>query len=188
MEPAHVVVLVLQLGVPLLILRFPLAGILASMLLDVLDTTMVQLLGGQVPYPYDPVDKALDMYYLSVAFVASRRWQPLPRRTSLGLFLVRLVGVLLFEVTGVRRLLVFFPNVFEMWFIFWAARNRFFPAFRLTPRRLAWVLVALAIPKLAHEYVLHWARLCEKEYVNACGLEDWWPLRPLFAWTHRSHA
>ncbi len=181
-------VLVLQLAVPLIILRFPLAGILASMLLDVLDTALVQLLGGQVPYPYDPVDKALDMYYLSVALVASRRWDALPRRTSLALFLLRLVGVLLFEATWIRRLLVFFPNVFEMWFVFWAARNRFFPAFRLTPRRLAMVLVALAIPKLAHEYVLHWARLCEKEYVNACGLEEWGPLRPIFAWIKRAHA
>lgn len=185
MEQAYTLVLVLQLGVPLLILRFSLAGILASMLLDVLNTSLVQLLGGHVPYPYDPVDKLLDMYYLSLAAIVSLRWDPLPRRTSLALYGMRLVGVVLFEATQVRRLLVFFPNVFEMWFVFWAARNRFFPALCLTPRRLAWVLLALAIPKLAHEYVLHWARLCEKEYVNACGLEEWGPLRPLFGWLRR---
>ncbi len=81
------------------------------------------------------------------------------RRTSLALFLYRLIGVILFEATGVRKLLFFFPNLFEHWFLFVEARKCFFPALRLdTPGRIAVTLALLYVPKFGQEWVLHFAQ------------------------------
>ncbi len=155
------VVIALRLLVPLLILRLPLVGGVLAMLLDGADVIIVELLGpgGMGPY-YHSLDKYLDMYYLSLELYVSLRWRELlPRRTSILLYVYRLVGVLAFELTQVRPLLFFFPNLFENWFLFYMLRNRFFPRLRLDScGRIATALLLLYIPKVLQEYVLHIAQ------------------------------
>jgi hypothetical protein len=71
---------------------------------------------------------------------------------------MRLVAVVLYQLTGVRGLLVFLgPNVFEVFFLWVAAGLMVDPAYRIgSLRRLAFVLLLLAPPKLVQEYVMHY--------------------------------
>jgi hypothetical protein len=148
----------LRLIVPLLILKKPLAGGIIAMLLDALDVVIVEWFGpGGMGDHYHSLDKVLDLYYLGLeAWVALTWTESLPRITAIVLFLYRVVGVILFEITGSRSLLFIFPNLFEHWFLFYLFRNWLFPGLRLdTWRRIAMWLVILYIPKLGQEYLLH---------------------------------
>ncbi len=158
MTTGQLVVIGLRLIVPLLILRKPLAGGLAAMLLDATDVIIVEFFGpGGMGDHYQNIDKGLDLYYLGLEAYVSLSWSSrIPRHISLWLFGLRLVGVALFEVSGWRPLLFLFPNLFENWFLFVLIMWRFFPGVRLdTWRRCLTWLAVLYVPKLGQEYLLH---------------------------------
>jgi hypothetical protein len=163
-----IIVIALRLVVPLSIFHWPLAGGLLSMLVDAMDVILVDAIAKAMGVPgefgptYAQIDKWLDIYYLSLeAVVAFRRWpERLLRRTAVALFGWRLLGVLLFEATAIRPLLVVFPNLFENFYLYVLITKRWAP--RLVPRSLAQllvVLVVLYIPKAIQEWVLHFEEL-----------------------------
>ena len=158
MTTGQLVVIGLRLIVPLLILRKPLAGGIAALLLDALDVVIVEFFGpGGMGSQYHSLDKVLDVYYLGLEAFVSLSWiERIPRLISVTLFVYRVVGVALFELTDWRPLLFIFPNLFENWFLFVLIVWTFFPAVRLGAWRrcLTWLLV-LYIPKLGQEYLLH---------------------------------
>ncbi|MCI0582297.1 MAG: hypothetical protein L0227_05270 [Chloroflexi bacterium] len=161
------IVFVLRLGLPLTILRWPLAGGLLSMAIDALDVVLVDAVAGLLGQPgqfgpfYAQIDKWLDTYYLGLELVAVRRWpETWPRRVALALFAWRLIGVVAFEVTAYRPLLVVFPNLFENMFLYLLIVRRWVPA--ILPRTLPQTILVsllLLIPKELQEYVLHWEEL-----------------------------
>jgi hypothetical protein len=158
MTTGQMIVIALRIVVPLLILKRPLVGGIIAMLLDGLDVVIVEWFGtgGMGPH-YHNIDKVLDLYYLGLEAWVARSWtERIPRVTAIGLFLYRLVGVILFELTSARWMLFVFPNLFEHWFLFYLLRNRFFPGLTLNTWRqtITW-LVILYIPKLGQEYLLH---------------------------------
>jgi hypothetical protein len=111
---------------------------------------------------YQQYDKALDVYYLALAYLATLRNWVSRDAFDIGrfLFYYRLVGVVLFEQTQVRALLLVFPNTFEYFFdTYEAIRTRW------DPRRLARTLLLgiaafiwIAI-KLPQEWWIHVAEL-----------------------------
>jgi len=161
------IVIALRLVVPLTILRWPLAGGVLAMVVDALDVVLVDAVAralGQAPEfgPfYAQIDKWLDLYCLGLELVVVRRWpELLARRAAEGLFAWRLIGVILFEITAYRPLLVVFPNLFENLYLYVLVVRRWFP--RLMPRTVAQTLLVrliLLIPKLVQEWVLHWEEL-----------------------------
>jgi hypothetical protein len=161
-QVALIVVVAIRLLVPLAIPRFPLPGIVASMLVDAVDLNIFQLFGEVDPSSYQGYDKALDVYYLSVAYLSTfRNWSSRPAfEVGRILFYVRLAGVVLFEFTGAREFLLLFPNTFEYYFIFYEV-----VALRWSPERIIrqnyfaaaaaiWILI-----KLPQEYWIHIAQL-----------------------------
>src|SRR6476620_5416727 len=104
--------------VPLLIPRYPLPAVVASLLLDGVDQTIFQLFGYDPP-GYQSYDKAMDIFYLSLAYLAAmRNWDNLHAfAVARFLFYYRLVGAFLFEMTHERAVLLIFPNTFEYFFI-----------------------------------------------------------------------
>jgi hypothetical protein len=116
---------------------------------------------GGYPDSYHKLDKYPDMYYLSIEFIVTQvRWDVgWPRRISLALFLWRLTGFLLFELTGERKLLFFCPNVFEVFYIFVMVATTYVSWYKLTPLRLGLWLTALGLPWWMKEYFLHWQRV-----------------------------
>jgi hypothetical protein len=146
---------------PLLIPKFPLPAIVACLVLDGVDQTIFQSFGYDPP-GYQGYDKAMDVYYLAVAYLATlRNWTSAPA-FAVGRFLYfyRLVGVVAFELSHARPLLLVFPNTFEYFFIAYEAIRT-----RWSPLRLlmaGWVLVAALIwvvVKLPQEYWIHIAKL-----------------------------
>ena len=81
-------------------------------------------------------------------------------RIAQFLFYYRLVGVVLFELTDERLMLLLFPNTFEYFFIAYElARSRYEPS-RFSAR--FWLLVAAGLwifVKLPQEYWIHIAQL-----------------------------
>ena len=111
--------------------------------------------------PYQSWDKALDIYYLAIAYLATmRNWSSdAAFRVSQFLFYYRLVGVMLFELLDSRLMLLIFPNTFEYFFIAYEViRLRFDPS-RVTAR--FWLVTAVVLwvfVKLPQEYWIHIAQ------------------------------
>lgn len=156
-----VTVVGLRFVVPLFIPRWPLPAIIACLVLDAVDQTVFQAFGFDPP-GYQNYDKAMDLFYLSIAFLCSlQNWT---HSGAVGisrfLFFYRMVGVMAFEVTGVRTLLLVFPNTFEYFFIAYEIVR-----LRWDPRRFSmrfWVLTAAfiwVVVKLPQEYWIHVAQL-----------------------------
>jgi len=156
------VVVALRLGVPLFVPRFPLPAMIAAMLIDAADQTIFQRFTHLDLTNYQGYDKALDVYYLSIAYLSTmRNWANMTAfRTSRFLYFYRMVGVLLFELLHIRAILLIFPNTFEYFFDFYeAVRLRWNPA-RMTKHLVIgaaafiWIFI-----KLPQEYWIHVAQL-----------------------------
>ena len=144
------------------VLRWAFSGAILAILVDFSDLFMKNLLDLGGVGNYQAFDKWLDLFYMVTFLMGALRWQGLVRNVSVGLFTYRIVGVGVFEVIASRRVLLFFPNVFEVWFLFVAGLHRFKPNYTLTPLRAAlWMLPLLAIKEF-QEYVLHWGKWLDK--------------------------
>ena len=156
------IVTLARLLMPLAIPRYPLPAILAALLLDGVDQTLFQQFAPAGLAGYQGYDKALDIYYLTIAYISTlRNWENrFALRLSRVLFYWRLVGVALFEITDLRWLLLIFPNTFEYFFIFYELVSLRWEPVRVSRRALVTVaaVIWLAI-KLPQEYWLHIARL-----------------------------
>jgi hypothetical protein len=147
--------------VPLLIPRFPLPAIFACLVIDAADQSIFQAFGYDPP-GYQGYDKAMDVFYLSMAYLATlRNWSSVAAYgISRFLFFYRLVGVVAFELTHVRALLLIFPNTFEYFFMAYEAIRSRWRTVRWDFRWWAGVAAFIWIfIKLPQEYWIHVAQL-----------------------------
>jgi hypothetical protein len=159
MTPEVLVIGAIRILGSLPVLRWPLAGGLLAILVDLSDLLLRDTLDlGGIP-DYQAFDKWADQVYLGLFLVVALRWSGVERSIAVGLYVFRLIGFLAFELTGERALLLVFPNVFEPWFLTVAAVHRFRPGFTWRPAVLATVLVGLTAVKEVQEWALHGARL-----------------------------
>jgi len=109
-----------RLALPLLIPYFPVPALLACLILDSVDQSIFQQFPAIPLDGYQSYDKALDIYYLSVAYLSTlRNWTNQGAfRMSQFLYYYRMIGVLAFELTQNRTILFIFPNTFEYFFLF----------------------------------------------------------------------
>ena len=142
-------------------LRWPLAGGLLAIFVDLTDLYWFNVLDLGGVSDYQVFDKLADQVYLAVFLIVALRWTGPERAISIVLYALRIAGFALFELTGERAVLLVFPNVFEFWFLFIAAFHHFRPAFAWTRLQLAAVLVPLIGAKELQEWALHWAKLVE---------------------------
>ena len=167
--------------VPLAIPRYPLPAIIAALVLDAVDQTIFQQFTDSDLPGYQSYDKALDVYYLAIAYISTlRNWANLDA-FEIGRFLwyYRLVGVVAFEMANWRPMLLIFPNTFEYFFIFVAAVRLRWDQTRLTRAQVVgaaafiWIVI-----KLPQEYWIHVAKLDTtdlfKEHVLGVSLETGW--------------
>jgi hypothetical protein len=154
---------------PLTIPRYPLPGIVASLLLDAVDQTIFQQFPGLNLAGYQGYDKALDIYYLTIAYIATlRNWENLfAFQVSRFLFYWRLAGVALFELTQLRPLLLVFPNTFEYFFIFYEAyRLRWDPARMRKQLVIGAAAFLWIVIKLPQEYWIHIAQIDTTDWIK----------------------
>jgi hypothetical protein len=151
-----------RLIVPLFIPAYPLPAILGAMVLDAVDQTIFSItIGGELA-GYQTYDKALDIYYLAIAYVSTMaNWVAGPAFV-VGRFLwyYRLVGVALFESTGARWILFVFPNTFEYFFdvieAYKLGRNPFSIALKWIVGIAAFIWIVIKLPQ---EWWIHIAQL-----------------------------
>ena len=158
MTEGQAIIIAARLLLPLLVVRWQLAGGIAAVLADGLDVVVVEFISdGGMGDHYHRLDKVLDTYYLALFAAVAWRWRnQWARRTALALFAYRLAGVALFEVTQARWVLFVFPNLFENWWFYCVLARGYWPSIAPTSMRTtATALVVLLVPKLAQEYLLH---------------------------------
>ena len=155
--------------IPLFIPRFPLPAVVAALVLDAADQTIFQNHTTLDLEGYQTYDKALDIYYLTIAYISTmRNWGGgFSFTVAQFLWYYRLVGVVLFEFTQARWLLLVFPNTFEYYFIAIEAYKTGRNHLRLTKRQVLliagsiWVFI-----KLPQEYWIHIAKLDFTNFVK----------------------
>ena len=110
---------------------------------------------------------------MATFLIVALRWQGIPRTVAVALFVYRMAGVITFELTGNRYVLLAFPNVFEFWFIGVAAQKHWWPDYRLSWKSAhRWLLLALTL-KMGQEWTLHGGQYLE-QYVVTELVGSWW--------------
>ncbi|WP_410510040.1 hypothetical protein RSJ42_07945 [Methanosarcina hadiensis] len=163
-------VVIARFLIPLAIPRYPLPGVIACLILDGIDQTIFQLFTDLPLEGYQSYDKSLDIYYLSITYLSTlRNWSNLYAfKLDRFLFYYRLVGVVFFELTQLRPLLLVFPNTFEYFFIFYEVVRLKWDPVVLTERKLItaaaviWVFI-----KIPQEYWIHVAQLDTTDWIRA---------------------
>ena len=162
-------VLGIRFFLPLLIFRYPLPAIIGCLIIDAVDQTIFQKTTTIPLDNYQSYDKALDIYYLSIAYDSTlRNWNNLfAVKVSRFLFYYRIIGVVLFELLGIRGILLIFPNTFEYFFIFYEAVR-----LRWDPKKFSkkfWIIAAAFIwifIKLPQEYIIHVAQVDTTDWIK----------------------
>ncbi len=175
------IVVALRLFAPLLILRFPLPAIIFALVIDAADQTIFQNFTDLNLDSYQSYDKALDVYYLAIAYIATfRNWRNSAAvAVAIGLWYYRLVGVALFELTEWRPLLLIFPNTFEYYFIAIAVIRLRWNDLRLTPRTIVGIAAGIWVfVKLPQEWWIHIAQLdftdfMKEDLLGVDGTDSW---------------
>ncbi len=164
---------VLRLLLPLTILRWPLAGILACIALDTQDYYLLPLREEGDYTAYQAWDKLLDLYYMAFAAYVASGWKDKYIRTvALGLFAWRMIGVGVLELTQNRSLLLLFPNVFENFVLFYLIYKLIEPNVPMPRSKMitAMLVIGLAIPKQLQEQYLHVAETHPTEILGGLML------------------
>jgi hypothetical protein len=168
-DTMFVVVVLLRFTIPLFIPKYPLPAILAALVLDAADQTIFSMVTDDPLPGYQAYDKALDVYYQAIAYITTMRtWRdPVAFQISRFLYLYRLVGVALFELSHARWVLLVFPNTFEYFFIAYEfVRTRWNPL-RMSATALVgtaafiWIFI-----KLPQEWWIHVAQLDFTEFMD----------------------
>ncbi|MFC1780235.1 hypothetical protein ACFLY9_00895 [Patescibacteria group bacterium] len=155
-----IIVVLLRLVSPFLILRQPMLGIIICILFDIIDFTI--LLFGNIRVDksilhkqYQRFDKLLDHYYLSFifAYIVLNSSQSIITVATI-LYVFRSIGLLIFEISKKRILLILFPNYFENFCIIFLLLSNFH--LRLTGHVIILMLVTSIITKVPQEFFIHW--------------------------------
>jgi len=155
--------------VPLAIPWYPLPAVLAALLIDAADQTIFQHFTSLPLGGYQGYDKALDIYYLTIAYISTlRNWSNrFAFEVSRFLFYYRLAGVVLFEILHWRPLLLILPNTFEYFYILYEAYRLRWDPRRMTRRFLIGVAALIwIVVKLPQEYWIHVAQLDTTDFIK----------------------
>ncbi len=163
-------VVAVRFFVPFTIPRYPLPGVLASLIADGIDQTIYQQYTDLPLDNYQGYDKALDVYCLTIAYLSTlRTWTNSFAFDLVRVFFYyRLIGVTLFELIQFRPFLMIFPNTFEYFFICceiarlkWDPK-RYSRLFLIGSAALIWVVI-----KLPQEFIIHIAQVDTTDWINA---------------------
>lgn len=154
---------------PLVIPRYPLPAIIACLVLDGVDQTIMQTTTSIDLSFYQQYDKAFDIYYLAIAYLSTLRNWTNQSATQIArvLFYYRIVGVMLFELTEWRGILFLFPNIFEYFFIAYEVIRSKWDVRKVGLRFwLSLAFIIWAVVKVPQEYILHIAQIDSTEWLN----------------------
>jgi hypothetical protein len=158
----ELVIAAIRIAGSLPVLRWPFAGGVLAIAVDLSDLFLMNLLDLGGVADYQRLDKYLDQVYMAAFLAVALRWTGVERTVSISLYGYRLVGFIAFEVTGERSLLLVFPNLFEPWFLVVAALHARGIALAWDRPRLLAVGAVLLLAKEIQEWAIHGARLFDE--------------------------
>ena len=149
----EIIISIFRIVLSLIVFKYNFFGAILVILIDFADLFLMNLLtfGGVRNYQF--LDKFLDLFYISYFLIISLRWKLLIRNISIGLFVFRIIGFILFEVFQDRMVLFIFPNLFEFWFIGIAFLH--YKKIEITKKKIYLTLLIAFLLKMIHEYILH---------------------------------
>jgi len=171
MTAEQIIIALIRIAGSLPVLRWPFWGALVAILVDFSDLFWMNLIDLGGVGDYQTFDKWLDLVYMATFLIVALRWTGLTKRIAIGLFVFRIAGDIVFEATGTRAVLLVFPNVFEFWFVFVAARDQFKPSYKITLRRAVVWLIVFTAAKEFQEYALHLAK-----WLDRYTFFEFWPV------------
>ena len=96
MNAEEAVIGLVRIGGALLVLRWAFVGSIAAIAIDLSDLFLMNLLDLGGVRNYQAMDKSLDLAYMATFLWVARRWIGPQRSVALGLFALRIVGVVIF--------------------------------------------------------------------------------------------
>ena len=157
----EIIVIIVRIIGALPVLKFAFTGSILAVLFDLSDLFIIGNLDLGGVNNYQNLDKILDLFYMATFLIVSLRWNAKERNISIALFAFRMVGFLLFEITGNREILFFFPNVFEFWIIAIAFRKLIKKGQIVNNKGLAYLFATSFVLKMLQEWLLHWNRFLD---------------------------
>ena len=155
MTPEQIIISLIRIAGSLPVLRWAYFGALFAIAVDFSDLFWMSVLDlGGVP-SYQNFDKWLDLVYMLAFLYVSVGWNGNDKIISVILFMVRITGLLVFEFTHLRIVLLYFPNIFEFWFLFVAGRKHYYPEYVMNLKTTMIALVVCSVLKFIQEFVLH---------------------------------
>lgn len=158
--PIQIFIIFLKLAIPASMLVFPLFGLWGNYLLDIVDGDLLQGLGLSDNL-YQTIDKSADLISYIFMLILAWRWQI--KKTVLVLFIYRLIGQLLFFITGNEIFFFYFQNFLEpllliyVLIIFKQKSEKKAYLTYLKHWKLLWIIVIAY--KLWNEWYLHFANI-----------------------------
>lgn len=172
MTNEEIIISIVRLLGALLVLKWAIVGAIIAIVVDFSDLFLMNLLDLGGVRNYQSLDKWLDLSYMMTFLYVSMKWSRNLLYLSLGLFIFRLFGLLLFEITSNRWLLVIFPNFYEFWFVFAAIAIKF-ERFRFANKPVLFLIAVLFTLKILQEFTLHGARWLDNYRATDVALSLW---------------
>lgn len=159
-EILQLLTIILKIIVPATMLKFPLFGIWGNYFLDVVDGDILLHLG-MSETTYQLIDKSTDFISYVFMLILGLRWSI--RKTVTVLFAYRVIGQVLFFITGKEILFFYFQNFLEplmMIYVLILFKQKTEEKAYLTYKKhiiLVWVIIL--IYKVWNEWYLHFANI-----------------------------
>lgn len=153
-------IILLKVLVPASMLKFPLFGLWGNYILDVLDGDILLSLG-MIDQTYQLIDKSTDFISYFFMLMLGLRWSI--KKVVLVLFIYRIIGQILYFITGNELIFFYFQNFLEPLMMIYALilfRQKDEKKAYLTYKKhfiLVWAIVL--IYKVWNEWYLHFANI-----------------------------
>ena len=172
MTNEELLITVVRLLGALFVLKWAIVGSIIAIAVDFSDLFVMNLVDLGGVRNYQALDKWLDLSYMVTFLYVAMKWNSRLARLSLGLFTFRICGLLLFEITGNRWVLLAFPNFFEFYFVIAAIvwkKERL----QFNSKLIKGFMLMLFLLKMLQEFVLHGGRWLDNYRATEVVINLW---------------
>lgn len=156
----QLLIILLKIAVPASMLFFPLFGLWGNYVLDVIDGDLLLSLG-MTDSNYQLIDKSLDLISYFFMLILGLRWSI--RKLIIILFTYRIIGQVLFFITGKEIIFFYFQNFLEPLMMIYALilfkQKDEKVAFLTYKKYLILIWAIVLIYKIWNEWYLHFANI-----------------------------
>ena len=107
----EIIILIARIIGSLLVFKWNFFGAIIAILVDFSDLFMMNLLHLGGVRNYQMFDKIIDLFYLIFFLIVTFKWTKKLRNISIFLFVLRIIGFVLFEIFNNRLILFIFPKI-----------------------------------------------------------------------------